>query len=325
MMVLVVLTERYPLESVRTLLRRLYLVHIPLSIMTIKYFRAIGIAYDWSGSEEDWVGLTTDKNCLGQVVMCSGTLWLWEILRDWPKRKVALSFLLLGMTLWLLRGSKNAHSSTAIVGFAACAIVLLGLQYVKKRTAHAKRIIVATIFASSILTPLAYLVFQVFDASPVQMVVESTGRNMTFTDRTLIWTDILNIAAKSPVLGVGIGALWVGPVGDEMYPMPNWFRKTPGWRPTEGHNGFVDVYAELGAVGLVLFLIVIGTAFSGALSHLQSDFQFGSLRLALLLGIVLNNITETSFLKGTHELWFLLLLTAVNLPRPLRKVTTAIG
>jgi exopolysaccharide production protein ExoQ len=318
-MVLVVLTESNPLEAVRALLRRLYLVHIPLSVITIKYFRNIGVTYNWSGVEEEWTGLTTDKNSLGQVAMCSGAFWLWQILQDWPKKKLTVSLLLLGMTLWILRGSKNIHSSTAIVGFVISAVVLIGLQYVRKRAARAKRIILAGSLALSVLAPLGYFVFQALDTTPVQMVVQATGRNMTLTDRTYIWTDVLNNAAKSPILGVGIGAFWVGRVGAEMYPLPNWSRVTPSWRPTEGHNGFVDVYVELGAVGVVLLLIVIGVGFAGALTHLESDFQFGSLRLTLLLSIILNNITETSFLKGTHDLWFLFLLVCVNLPRPIGK------
>jgi hypothetical protein len=33
----------------------------------------------------------------------------------------------------------------------------------------------------------------------------------------------------------------------------------------------------------------------------------------------MNNITETSYLKGTHDLWFLFLLVAINLPKPVGK------
>jgi hypothetical protein len=86
-MVLVVLTERDPLAAIRSLLRRLYMVHIPGSILTIKYVRNIGVAYDWSGQEEDWVGLTTDKNSLGQVAMFSGALWIWQICQDWRRKR----------------------------------------------------------------------------------------------------------------------------------------------------------------------------------------------------------------------------------------------
>ncbi len=166
-----------------------------------------------------------------------------------------------------------------------------------------------------LIAPVAYVVFQAFDTTPVNMVLSATGRDMTFTDRTLIWTDVLHIAARSPVVGLGFGAFWVGHIGDAMYPMPNWSRKTPGWRPNEGHNGYIDVYVQLGAIGVALMVMVILVAFAGSLNDLQTQFELGSLRLALLLSILMNNITETSFLKGTHALWFLFLLVAINVPR----------
>lgn len=322
-MVLVVLTERDPLEAVRVLLRSLFIVHIPLSVLTIKFFRNIGVYYNWSGLEEQWIGLSVDKNSLGQVAMCSGLFWLWQIFRDWPKKKLTMSLVFLGMSLWLLRGSKNIHSSAAILGFIVCAALLLSLQPLRKNAGRAKRTILTITFVAVLLAPLLYLVFDAFNSTPAQAVLQASGRDVTLTDRTLLWTDLLNNAEKNPVLGVGIGAFWVGPIGYEMYPLPNWSRKTPQWRPEEGHNGFLDVYVELGAVGLVLLLIVIGIGVAGALNDLKSDFQLGILRLTFMLAILMNNIAETSFLKGTHDFWFFFLLVSVNIPRPKRKRSSA--
>ena len=328
-MVLLVLTERNPLEAVRVMLRRLYLLIIPLSVYAIKYLRNIGVVYNWSGVDEEWVGLSTDKNSLGQVAMCSGLFLLWDILRDWPEKKakrvlrrMLLEMLVLGLTMWLLRGSKNVHSSTSIVSFLACSVVLITLQLIKKRSAKARRLVLTGAMIAAFMAPFVYLIFEALDTTPVAMLLQATGRDMTLTDRNLIWTDVFNNAIKSPILGVGMGAYWVGPVGYEQYPMPNWSRKTPEWRPEEGHNGYLDVFAEMGIAGEIIMVGVIVTAFGGALTHLETDFQFGSLRLILLMSIVINNFTETSYLKGTHDLWFLFLLMAVNLPRPMKKVVS---
>jgi O-antigen ligase len=328
-MVLVVLTEPYPLEAVRILLRRLYLIHIPLSVIAIKYVRNIGVVYNWSGEAEEWIGLSTDKNSLGQVAMCSGIFWTWQLCRGWPRRKLKgglrallLNGVMLGLTLLLLRGSKTVHSSTAIIGFVICSIVILGLQLIKRRAAHATRIITVAFVTLLVMAPVLYAVFDAFGTTPVQAVVQATGRDMTFTDRNLIWTDVLNNAKEHSVLGVGIGALWVGRIGYAIYPMPNWSRKTPQWRPEEAHNGYIDIYAQIGIIGLMLFLIVLGRASAGAVSDLENDFQLGSLRLSLLLGIVLNNLSETSFLLGTHDLWFLFLLVALNVPTPEKRISS---
>jgi O-antigen ligase len=319
-MVLVVLTEHDPLGAVRALLRRLYLVHIPLSIAAIKYFRTIGVAYNWEGVEEMWIGLAVHKNNLGQVAMCSGLVFTWQVIQNWARKKLTLDLLLLVLTLWVLRGSKNSHSSTAIIGFVVGVAVLFGVQCVKTRVAQAKRIILAGAIGVILLAPLVYIAFEAFDTTPVGLVLRATGRDMTLTDRTLLWADVLNNAAKSPVLGVGFGAFWVGHIGYAMYPLENWSRATPEWRPGEGHNGYLDVYVDLGVLGVALVLVVIGFAFAGALDDLQNEFELGSLRLAFLLSIVVNNVAEASLLKGTHSLWFVFLLVAVSVPRATRRV-----
>ena len=315
-MVLVVLTERDPLGAIRALLRRLYLVHIPLSIAAIKYFRNVGIAYDWSGNEEMWVGLTNHKNNLGQVAMCSGLYSTWQVVQNWTRKKWTLDLLLLLLTLWVLRGSKNSHSSTAIIGFILGVAVLFSLQYLKKKIARLKTVVFTGMIVLTLAAPFAYLIFEALDTTPVDLVLKASGREMTLMGRTGLWKDLLNNAAKHPVLGVGYGAFWVGQAGYAMYPLDNWSKVTPEWRPGEGHDGYIDVYVDLGAVGLLLVLLVIGSAFAGAFEVLKTDFELGSFRLTLLLSIVANNVTESSLLKGTHFLWFLFLLVAINLPRP---------
>lgn len=313
-MVLVVLTEKVPLSALQALLRRVFLLHILGDIASIKYFRKLGVAYDWSGTEEEWVGLTNQKNNLGQMAMCSGLVFIWQALQNRKWRALVPNLLMIALTLWVLRGSKNSHSTAAILGLIVSSAIILSLQFIRKRARHAKRLLLAGLAASALAGPIVYLGFQAFDTTPVGAVLQATGRDMTFTDRTLIWTDVLNNAKKSPVLGVGYGAFWVGYLGFNLYPLPNWHRKTPAWRPNEGHNGFVDVYVDLGAVGIVLLLIFICSAFAGALDEMQNNFELGRIRLALLVAILLNNIAESTILNGTQALWFLFLLASVNTP-----------
>lgn len=331
-MVLVVLTEQNPLEAIRSLLRRLFLVILPLSLYSIRWMRNIGVAYDWSGVYEEWTGLSTDKNSLGQVCLVGGLFLFWDLLHDWPsrkakriKRRFLVEVLVLAMTAILLRGSKNVHSSSSIVGFVVISGVLIALQLIRRRAKQAKRLILVSSVVAIVTTPLVFMAFEALDTTPMQMVLQATGRDMTLTDRTLIWTDVWNNASKHPVFGVGMGAYWVGPAGYDMYPMPNWSAKTPEWRPEEAHNGYLDVFTELGIVGEIIMVTMLVNAIVGALGHLETDFQYGSLRLILLLSIIINNFTETSFLKGTHFMWFVLLMAAMNIPAPVIRKTRAKG
>jgi exopolysaccharide production protein ExoQ len=313
-MVLVVQTERDPVGALRVLLRRLYLVHLPLSIITTKYFRNIGIQWSKDGSEQSWTGLTLHKNNLGQVAMCSGIVSTWQILQNWSRRKLTVDLVMLVLAAWGLRGPQaSARSSTAIVGLIVTTVVLFALQRYKKRPDQLDRDIRAWAVIAVAMVAL-WPVFEAISTNPLEVAVRASGRDMTFTGRTGLWKDVIDNAAKNPVLGVGIGAFWVGPIGYALYPLNNWSRVTPGWRPQQGHNGYVDTYVDLGLIGVALVLIVIGSAFAGALVDLRNNFELGSLRLSLLVSIVLNNFTESSLLKGTHSLWFLFLLVAINVP-----------
>lgn len=62
---------------------------------------------------------------------------------------------------------------------------------------------------------------------------------------------------------------------------------------------------------------VLGVGFGAfwvGLDDLQTRFEYGRLRLTLLVSVIVNNFSETSFLRGTHSLWFVFLLMAINLP-----------
>jgi O-antigen ligase len=322
-MVLVVLTEREPLDALRALLRRLYLVHIPLSIATIKYVRNIGVAYTWDGVQEMWVGLTMHKNNLGQVAMCSGLLSTWQILRHWATTKVTLDLLLLVLTLWVLAGSTTSHSAAAILGFTVGLGALFGSQLVRKRTAQARRIVLRGTMILMLSAAFGYFVLEALHTSPVEVLLQGAGRDATLSDRVFLWQDLLNNAAKNPVIGVGFGAFWVGRIGYALYPFPNWSRVTHTWRPAEGHNGYIDVYVDLGLIGLALVIVVIVLALDGALNDLQNRFELGRFRVALLLGILTNNVAESSLLNGTHSLWFLFLLVAVHVPTQAQRLPAA--
>ena len=136
----------------------------------------------------------------------------------------------------------------------------------------------------------------------------------TFTGRTDLWTDILTIASRHSPLGVGFGALWNVPDESTLYPLKKWSETAPSWRPGQGHNGYLDVYAELGLTGVLLVAGVVAVAFRKAWPLLSTDYEVASIRLTFLSAILLDNLTESSLLKGTHSLWFLFLLFVVNVP-----------
>src|SRR5208283_1428500 len=87
LVILVVLTDRSPLEAIRTVLRRLAYILVPLSIVLDKYFIQLSRQYNvWTGAFT-YVGATTSKNMLGLLCLVSGLYFLWDIFARWPHRR----------------------------------------------------------------------------------------------------------------------------------------------------------------------------------------------------------------------------------------------
>ena len=87
LMILVVLSDPRPLEAIRTVLRRLGYLLVPLSILLIKYYSDIGRHYSiWTGGTE-FVGAATSKNTLGLLCLISGLFFFWDTMTRWSERK----------------------------------------------------------------------------------------------------------------------------------------------------------------------------------------------------------------------------------------------
>ncbi len=312
-MVLVVLTEPNPREAISTLFRRCFYVHLPLSIIFIKYYRTIGVGWDYLGNES-WLGVATHKNHLGQIVMTSGIFFFWSITRTWDKwdkwKIVYLSYLV--MSLFLLNGSRSTSSETSTFVFLAGIAMFLLLYLMRTNVKQIERAIVISVFITASLFLIFQFAAESFAQKPLlSMAIEASGHGDTFTGRANLWRDIVDIASAHPIIGVGYGSFWIGDMSHNL-----WEKYL--WKPEQGHNGYVDVYVELGLIGVSLLIIAIFYAYKNIMKIITRDFHYGIFNIVILTMILIHNITETSFLRGLHNLWFLLLLVMVKIPDSLQ-------
>jgi O-antigen ligase len=242
LVILVVLSDPHPLEAVRTLLRRLCYLLIPFSILLIKYFPQIGKQYEfWSGNSM-FVGAATSKNMLGVLCLVSGIYLFWDTIARWSERKerrtkriIVLNIVLLGMTLWLLNLA-NSATSRICLALGCLVIAAAHTRAVKRNPAILK-----------ILIPVCLCVYMVlqFGFGINGELVGMVGRNANLTGRTDLWKLLLSMHTN-PVLGTGYESFWLGS------------RLMYVWQVmagiNEAHNGYLDVYLNLGAIGVVLLV-----------------------------------------------------------------------
>jgi len=278
-------------------------VLLPLSVLLIKYYPGMGIHYDqWIGRPE-YVGVTTSKNMLGALCLITGLFFFWDTVRRWPARRVpetkrilTINIIFIAMTLWLINLSNSATSRTCL--FIGCAIIILA--HTRWAKMNPRRVLVAIPVAVATYLLLDFA----FDLS--SFVAELLGREQTLTGRTGMWNALLAVP-NNPVLGAGYQSFWLGD------------RLTTVWKSldvvflNEAHNGYLEMYLNLGLFGLVLLGLFMASAYRIVSRQLNSSAHFASLSLALWSILMFYNITEVAF--GGSLLWFSLLLLTTVVPR----------
>ncbi len=306
LMALVVVSESNVPAAVSWMYRRFAYVLIPMSVLFVKYFRELGVAYDFTGQVEMWVGVTTHKNSLGQLVTLSLLLLLWGFLR---RKWTALDIPVFLMALWLLAGSRTSNSKTSMLVFLLGAMLLFALS----RMRNAKLIGLGV----SIGVPLVFVtevVLEVFFQSSIfNVVVSSTGRDATLTGRTDLWAALIEMGMKHPLLGAGYGSFWLGDFTNTLW-------KQFVWHPLQAHNGYIDIFIDVGVVGLLLVAFQVFWGLRSSYREIKAGGDLGKLRLMLILMIVVYNISESSFIKPTSLLWFAFLVMSIHDPEGRERV-----
>ena len=141
-MALIILTEASPRKSLEIVLKRTVYILIPFSLLLIKYYPNLGVAFQRHSGAKSWIGVTMGKNQLGILCMVSGLFLLWNFFtlrhqrlgrRSWTE--TASYLLVLGMTLFLITG-EGAYSATAVACLPAGIITFLLLRGAKRYRVH---------------------------------------------------------------------------------------------------------------------------------------------------------------------------------------------
>jgi O-antigen ligase len=300
--ILTVLSDPRPLEAVRTLLRRLGYLLIPLSILLIKYYIHLGRTHDpWSGRIE-FTGASTSKNMLGLLCLVSGVFFFWDTLTRWAgryepraRRIILVNLAFIGMTLWLL---KLAHSATSTVCLAlGCMVIAAAHTGTGKNHPGLLKVLAPAGF-------FLYLILAVgFGMSGSLAVV--IGKSANLSDRTNMWASLLSMQTH-PLMGFGYQSFFLGSR------ISGFWGSMAGDNVLEAHNGYLSVYLELGTIGLCLLCLFLIASYRKICERLQTYTPFGSLGLGLWTILLFYNVTEAAFEIGL--LWIVFVMGTVAVP-----------
>jgi exopolysaccharide production protein ExoQ len=298
-MALVIATERRPYEALAFILRRLGFLLIPLSVLFIRFYPDIGRSYHMGSPM--FTGVCFQKNSLGQLLVIMGTYFCWEFLlrrsnSAGPKKPLhptvfPIMFLMIAWLLYM------AHSATAIVctGIGVGFLLFCRLPIMVR---NPQRMLGYGLFAAVFFVTIDIL----FDVKG--HVIRMLGRESNLTDRTPVWNMVIDIM-DNPLIGVGYESFWSGSRLREIWTLMG----DSSGGIIQAHNGYIEVYLNLGILGLAL---LVGGIICGILKvqkQLKTEYEYAALKLSFILVVVINNYTEATYKPVSY--YFVLLLVAI--------------
>jgi O-antigen ligase len=217
----------------------------------------------------------------------------------------------------LLIASKSKTSLDILIVCLAALPVLIGLLRLGGRVLGAVAAGVGLCVAGALFGWLAWCTAQGLD--PLEPI-----EGVTFTRRTEVWAFVVGEIAKRPLGGAGFGSFWdIDPQVQPSLKSGLWFSKADAFT-NEAHNGYLDLLATTGFVGLFGALYVLLRWVWRGLARLREillspdpDDRWG-VPAALSLGVFpfilfVHNFTESSYFTANAIFGALILVVGADI------------
>lgn len=197
----------------------------------------------------------------------------------------------------------------AWIGAAGTLAIMLLARSVTSLVATAAMLILIPIFRTLRLrstTTLAVWTISVVGGAAASTAVLANlepalavlGRDVTLTGRTDIWAAVVASIAEQPWLGYGHNAFW-----DQWGPSTS-VKDAVGWATPNSHNGLLDLWLDLGFVGVSIYLVGLWRAARlGMASARDTDDAAGVWPLVFLSYMLILNVAEAAVLRQHNLLW----------------------
>lgn len=245
----------------------------------------------------DWQGIYNHKNALGSYMSLGAIVFLLLASSSHKYRWCTWGGFVLALSLIVLSNSK-----TALIVFLAFLILWPVYRALRWRyTLRMPLLIFAVLLGAGVSTWIW---------SNADIVLGSLGRDVTLSGRTELWSLVLDKVWERPWLGYGYSGFWRGLQGESSY---IWLMT--GSEVPAADNGFLDLWLDLGLLGLIVFAFGFSLAFLRALAWTRiRRTGEGIWPLAFLTFVLLYSTTESVILKQNNTLWILYVSTVLSIP-----------
>lgn len=239
-------------------------------------------------------GLFGTRNQLSIVALIAFVTFLVELRTRSVRSQLAAFSLSLAVLCLLFARSPVIAAVSVVVGLATLA--LFGLR---KVPAHQRTYVQ---WGLALLTVALLVVAYLYRTR----VIDLLNARADFQVRYRLWIQIWELIPVQQTIGWG----WMGAWPTDLYPFTA-IQATTGMYHANGLNAYLDVYFQVGIIGLVLFVLLIALAFSRSwlLASNRRSVVYAWAPL-VLVALLVTSVFESSILIESG--WMLLIICTVK-------------
>ncbi|MFF1571833.1 O-antigen ligase family protein [Leifsonia sp. NPDC058292] len=239
-------------------------------------------------------GLFGSRNQLSIVALIAFVTFLVELRTRSVRPPLAAASITLAALCILLAHSPVIAAVSVVVGLATLA--LYGIRQVKQIHRRYYQ------WGLALLTVVALVAAYVYRTR----VIDLLNARSDFQVRYRLWIQIWELIPINQTAGWG----WVGSWPNDLYPFSA-IQAATGVYHSDGLNAYLDLYLQVGIIGLILFVALVALAFgrSWLLASNKRSVVYAWAPL-VLVSLLVTSVFESSIL--TESGWLLLVICAVK-------------
>jgi O-antigen ligase len=247
--------------------------------------------------EYSWRGITAFKNVCGY----STVFFIAPALFLKPKSSLHRAFLsgYVAAHILVLYFTKSRTAWLMLLGMVATRYVVRLSKKMEWRKYQS--VLLSICMIASLALPVGQPI--------VAGIAAAIGKDPSLNGRTNVWASIAEALYKRPVLGYGFHAFWLGLAGESGKIM------TSGrWYPGFAHNGFLEIWLELGIVGVVGMSVITVRNMIVGIRQLKVDYtEQNCWYICITVITVICNLAEGTLLSAANLSWMIFVIAWVGL------------
>lgn len=244
-----------------------------------------------------WQGIFPHKNGLGESMVVASMTFYFSSLTNVSRGKKIFFQGCCFLSVVIIYFAQSATSLMSVLFLFAIVQGLKRLSITSKKSVLV--VLLFTIFSCIVL----FLFVANFEAFLI-----ANNRDVTLSGRKELWETLWQFIQEKPWLGYGYGSFFTARSREGSL-----LWQTHTWIPVHAHNGFVQLWINLGFIGLSIFIFgYLSCMFTSLFKYLVfKDLRMLWVFLFLIYTVFLN-MTEVSFF-GSDNIWIITLASIYSI------------